>query len=154
LLSRSASKAAWVDLPDPSPPSNVMKRPRIAPPSGSKRGRSTAESEPLGAGAERPNHQFAGGIEGALRQVAPRNALGGTQRHFEPSVVATRDPQLPDRLPLLHRCRHRPRIDNACRDLLAHIARDQEPDDPVTGERHPALGAAIKLRLPDGFALG
>jgi hypothetical protein len=28
-LSRSASSAAWVDFPLPSPPSNVMKRPLI-----------------------------------------------------------------------------------------------------------------------------
>ena len=29
--SRAASIAAWVDLPVPSPPSKVMKRPRMSP---------------------------------------------------------------------------------------------------------------------------
>src|SRR3954467_3736158 len=53
--SRSASFLIWVDFPDPSPPSNVMKRPRPD-------GRLTAisdMSELLGARAKHPDDELA-----------------------------------------------------------------------------------------------
>src|SRR5689334_6880604 len=99
-LRRSASKVAWVDFPVPSPPSKVMKRPRNGPPR-------NLRSDSFSAGAEQPDDEFAGGVEGTLGQVSLWHGIGRLQRDLEHDVVAARHPQLPDELALLHRRRHR-----------------------------------------------
>src|SRR5262245_37252069 len=95
---RSASRAEWVDLPVPSPPSKVMNRPRIAllaacrfiadPPPRASRARACAPSGALEAGAEQAEHEFGGGIESALRHRAGTHALGCLQRRLQHDGIA------------------------------------------------------------------
>src|SRR4029079_10933720 len=79
--SRAPSSDAWVDLPVPSPPSKVMKRPGICPPLllivfGSigrrllRTGGQTGDLYPFGGRAKQLDHKFRSGIDGALRNRA------------------------------------------------------------------------------------
>src|ERR1041384_82318 len=88
-LIREASSAARVDLPAPSPPSNVMKRPRIC-----------ESSESLGRRAKHVDHKFRSCVEGVLRHRAHSNALAGLQRRLQHLGVAARHQELADRLAL------------------------------------------------------
>ena len=104
--SRAASIAAWVDLPVPSPPSNVMKRPRISPLLSrlrlcrAIRAGAGRDLYPFGGGAKQVDHKFRRGIEGALRDRARGDAFGRLHRHLEHLGVAAPDLQIADRLPL------------------------------------------------------
>src|SRR5262245_15059834 len=80
-LRRSANFVAWVDLPVPSPPSNVMKRPCIKPGLFGTNPQTTPppvglRSQTFGAGPEQTDDQLAGRVEGALAEVALGNAFG------------------------------------------------------------------------------
>src|SRR5262245_34780035 len=125
---RSASIAAWVDLPVPSPPSNVMKRPRvtIGPSMALRMAFGAARSQALGAGAEQSHHQFARRVERALRDGAPGDALRRLERHLQGDVVAAPDLEPPDRRPFLHGRPHRSVVDDAPRELLVLPALDQD----------------------------
>src|SRR5579885_3627441 len=77
-VSFSASLLACVDLPLPSPPSKVMKRPRIALP----------RHDPFGAGTEQADHRFGHGIEGAAGETASLDIGGGVHGRFQHDVFA------------------------------------------------------------------
>src|SRR3981189_3590661 len=93
---RRANSSAWVDFPAPSPPSKVMKRPRISPCLVA-----CAPLYPFAAGTEQPNDELARRVEGAARQAGRVHAFGGLGRNLEHHVVAAPYPQGRDRLPLL-----------------------------------------------------
>src|SRR5262249_13256456 len=110
--------------------------------------------QPRGAGAEQPHHELARRIEGALAEVAAPDAFGRLQRRLENDVLTPPHLELADRRALFHGGRNRAGVDDARPDLLGGIARNQEPDGPVAGQRNTALGSPVKLRLPDRLVLG
>src|SRR6478735_3420691 len=82
-----ASFWIWVDFPDPSPPSNVMKRPR---PDGRWTSCSVI-SELLGAGAEHSDHELAGTVDRATHGRA-----GGDRGPDRAAIDHARDKLLVD----------------------------------------------------------
>src|SRR5579862_3215923 len=106
---RCANAAAWVDLPVPSPPSKVMKRPRISASLSSEilllHAPEEAETilHPLDAGAEQVDDHLGRGVEGALRHRAGLDPFGRLQWHFEHQGVAAPHFQGADLLTLLNR---------------------------------------------------
>ena len=73
----------------------------------------------VGGVAEKPDQQFVGGIEGALRQIPALDTLCGTKRHFGDDIVAPLDIEVADRLPLHDRSRHRARIHDLGGDMFS-----------------------------------
>src|SRR5215216_966966 len=124
-----------------------MKRPRIKEPR-------LGSSYALGPGAEQPDHELGGGIEGALGHISSRDAFAGAQGGLQYDVLPAPDLELSDRLPLLDRGWYRPGIDDTRDELLVYPARDQQPDCPFADERHFALLPAIELGLADRLAFG
>src|ERR1700690_3330686 len=84
---RSASVLIWVDLPDPSPPSKVMNRPRPEV----LLTAASAISEFLGARAKHSNHEFAGAVDGAAYRRALAYRLRRINRRFHGDVGAAPD---------------------------------------------------------------
>src|ERR1700761_7758820 len=75
---RSANFLIWVDFPDPSPPSKEMRRPRP----GVRLTAASGISEPLDAGAEHADHQFAHAIDGAAHGRSGADRLRGINRRL------------------------------------------------------------------------
>src|SRR4051812_14733521 len=149
--SRAARNFAWVDFPAPSPPSNVMNRPRIQ---ASRPRRPGWPSYALSTGAEQADHKFCGGVEGALVDCAATHALSRLQRHLQREMLPSPNLQGSDLRALLDRCRNWPGIHNLGRYFFAATSWDQQPDRLFVCERHVALLASEKLRFADRFALG
>src|SRR5258707_655395 len=120
---RRANSSAWVDFPAPSPPSKVMKRPRISPCLVA-----CAPLYPFAAGTEQPNDELARSVEGAARQPALSHACGGLERNFEHQVAAAPHLEGPDRLALLARRAARPAVDDSPHDPVVRAARPQQVD--------------------------
>src|SRR5260221_2986131 len=88
-LIRDASNAACVDLPVPSPPSKVMKRPRIFRSKNSDRAATSAiRLYPFGGRTKQLDHKFRGGVEGALRDRSDFHGLARQHRHLQHLGVA------------------------------------------------------------------
>src|SRR5260221_9487846 len=78
--SRSANSLTWVDLPVPSPPSKVMKRPRVA--ADVVANRYSLQLQLANAGPEPADHEFACGIERTPRHGTLPNRLGRVHGNF------------------------------------------------------------------------
>src|SRR4051812_47644030 len=115
--SRSASILIWVDLPEPSPPSNVMNRPRleslVAP--------APAMSELLDARTEHPDHQFAGAIDRPAHRRACSHRLRGVNRRLHRDIGAAPDLDHADALAGLDRRAHRAVVDDPRDQLVAAV---------------------------------
>src|SRR5712671_2644141 len=146
---RRANSSAWVDFPAPSPPSKVMKRPRISPCLVA-----CAPLYPFAAGTEQPNDQFARRIEGAARQAALFHAFGGLERNFEHHVVTAPYPQGRDRLAFLDRRADRAAVDDSRHDLVVRAPRHQQVDGAGGHQGNAGLGAAEQPGVADILALG
>ena len=163
--SRAARIDAWVDFPVPSPPSKVMKRPRISPPLlASPSGffqphpvRARAQAAiyiRLAAERNRLITSSDAASMRALRDRACRDAFGGLQRHLQHFGIAAPDLQIADRLSLPHRRPDRSGIDHLGDDLVADAARHHQLDRALGGDRDAALRAAINLGLGHVLAFG
>src|SRR5215207_10056554 len=155
-FSRSARIDAWVDFPVPSPPSKVMKRPRISQPllacfwpfrTTRSVPRGTCDLYPFGGRAKQVDHKFRGGIEGALRDRACGDAFGCLDRYFQHLGVAAPDLQLADGLPFAHRRPDRSSVNQLGGDLVADTARHHQPDRALCGNGNAAPRAAKDLGL-------
>src|SRR5215831_12365797 len=134
---RSARRPAWVDLPAPSPPSKVMKRPRIPQQLGlcacpCPAGRPPEHAlrrevlYPFVAGKEQADHELGRRVEGAPRDSSRRHVLGGVKRHLQHHILAAPDLEGADCLTLGHRRPHRAAVDDARQELLGRSARNQQ----------------------------
>src|SRR5450631_1410199 len=110
---RSASVLICVDLPDPSPPSKVMNRPRP----GALLIAVSAISELLGAGAKHSDHEFAGAIDRPPDRRSPGNRFCRVNRRLHGDIGAPPNPDDADLLAGLHGGAYRPAISHA-RDQL------------------------------------
>src|SRR6478752_6671980 len=91
--SRSARILIWVDLPAPSPPSKLTKRPR----GGGVVGVSVM-SELLGAGAEQSDHQLTGAVHGAPHGRSRADGGRRVERRLDGDIGAAPDLDHADRL--------------------------------------------------------
>src|ERR1700690_2122181 len=98
---RSASVLIWVDLPDPSPPSKVINRPRP----GVLLTAVSAISEFLGAQAKHSDHEFAHPVDRPPHRRSHRHRIGREDRRLHGNVGAAPDPDDAD---LLAGCDRRP----------------------------------------------
>ena len=160
-FSRAASIAACVDLPVPSPPSNVMKRPRIVllfceslRLAARRRASDASTYSRLAAERNRPITSSAAASKARCEVEPTVDAFGRLQRHLQDLGVAAPDLQLADRLALPHRRPHRPDIDHLGGNPLAAAARHHQLDRPLGDDRDLALRAAVDLGLGDGLAFG
>src|SRR5262249_44779276 len=152
-FSRSTSAAAWVDLPDPSPPSNVMNRPRIFELSPALARAGFAFHLP-GAGADQADHHLGRGVERALRQAAGTDGLARLQLYLVRQGIAAPHPQQTDPLALIDRHRERPAIGDPGDNALVHVAWNHDAHELRRDQRHAAAHAAIDLGLADLLPLG
>src|SRR6202140_3320999 len=110
---RSASILICVDLPDPSPPSKVMNRPRP----GVLLTAVSGISEPLDAEAKHSDDEFARSIDRPPHRRSHADGFGRIDRRLHGDVGAAPDPDHADLLTDLDRRADRPVIDHA-RDQL------------------------------------
>src|SRR5712671_455570 len=89
---RSASVLICVDLPDPSPPSKVMNRPRPPGRLTDALAVSLAMSKLLGAGAKHSDHEFAGAIDRPPYRRSPGNRFRRVNRRLHGDVGAPPNP--------------------------------------------------------------
>src|SRR5215831_3262312 len=114
---RSAKHLMCVDFPDPSPPSNVMKRPRP----GIRLITCSAMSELIDAGAEHSDHKLARAIDGAAHGGPGTYRLRGVNRCLDHDIRAAPNLHHPDSLPGLDRRMHRAAIDHAGDQFLVGV---------------------------------
>src|SRR5260370_41691156 len=98
-FSRSASVLICVDLPDPSPPSKVMNRPRP----GARLTACSAISELLGAEAKHADHELARPVDGAPHRRPLAHRFRRIHRRFGGDVATAPDPDHADLLAGLDR---------------------------------------------------
>src|SRR6516164_3332733 len=109
-------------------------------------------SELVHAGLEQPDHQLGGAVHGALGHGAFADVLGGSEWRFKREILAAKDPELADRLPLGDRRRYRPSIDDAGQQTVVGIARHHQRDEAGGDEMHVARIAAEHLGFADVLA--
>src|SRR5882757_918649 len=121
---RSASLRIWVDFPEPSPPSNVMKRPR-------RLGRwiaASAMSELRGAGTEHADDEFLGTVERTAHRRSGADSLRREDRLFHRDIAATPNPHDADLLARRDRRLDRTAIDNPREQRVVAVLRHQHLD--------------------------
>src|SRR5664280_1743657 len=114
---RSASVLIWVDLPDPSPPSKVMNRPRP----GTLLTAASAISEFLGAQAKRSDDELADAIDRPPHRRSHTDGIARIDRRLHGDVGAAPDPDHADLLAGLDRRTYRPVIDHARDQFIAAV---------------------------------
>src|SRR3974390_817531 len=151
--SRSASRAAWVDLPEPSPPSNVMNLPRIRSPADRSRPAAIEDRRrplyPLGTRAEQGDDHFGHSVESALGQRPFADVVGSLERLRQNEAVAAPHFDGADLLALLHRCRNWPGIDDAGDQSVAASLRHHNADLAIRDQSNFAVSAAVNLGASD-----
>src|ERR1700686_3899025 len=131
-FSRSASVLICVDLPDPSPPSKVMNRPRP----GALLTAVSAISELLGAGAKHSDHEFAGAIDRPPYGRSPGNRFGCVNRRLHGDIGAAPNLDDADLLAGLHGGAYRPAINHARDQLVVAVLLHHHLDRFGAGELH------------------
>src|ERR1700722_10065423 len=144
---RSASVLIWVDLPEPSPPSKVIKRPRP----GGLLIAASAISELLGAEAKHSDHEFARAVDRAPHRRALADRIRRVDRRLHGDVSAAPHPDDADLLAGFDGGANRTAVDHA-RDqfvvavlLYHHLDRlgARKPDRAAVAAEH--LGIADRL---------
>src|SRR5665213_3984867 len=123
-LRRSASVLIWVDLPDPSPPSKVMNRPRPD----ALLAAASAISELLGAEAEHADDEFARAIDRAPHGGSLADGLSRIDRRFHGDIGAAPNPDDADPLAGLDGSADRPIIDDARDQFVVAVFRHHHLD--------------------------
>src|SRR5664279_3094917 len=142
---RSASVLIWVDLPDPSPPSKVMKRPRP----GVLLTAVSAISELLGAEAKHADDEFARPVDRPPHRRSPGHRFGRIDRRFRGDIGAAPDPDDADLLAGFDGCANRPAIDDARDQLVAAVLLHHHLDRIRARKLDRAAVAAEHLGIAD-----
>src|SRR4051812_45963987 len=114
---RSASILIWVDLPDPSPPSKVINRPRAE----LSFAAGLTISELLGAGAEHPDHELAGAVDSTPQRGSGPHRFCRIHRRLHREIRTAPHLYKTDRLARLDRRPHRSMIDDAGDQLVVAV---------------------------------
>src|SRR5690606_8742127 len=167
--SESARRLIWVDLPAPSPPSNVTNNPDrpakpptlfIFLPSGIRSPALPAHAPVyrMSGGGETPwaskpeEHQFQKRIRRLRRKAAGADRRGGQERNLAYHPVARKQAQGGDLLPLRDRCPQRPAIDDAAGQARWIVGGHVDIHRFRRDKLHRTHRAAVDARLGDRLA--
>src|SRR6202035_5051099 len=114
---RSARGLSWVDLPDPSPPSKVMKRPRP----GGLLIAASAISELLGAEAKHSDHEFTRAVDCPPHRRSLAHWIGRVNRRLHGDVGPAPHPDDADLLAGFDGGANRAAVDHARDQLVVAV---------------------------------